>query len=429
MRILHTSDWHLGQTLHEVSREFEHRRFLSWLLDTLVAQEVDALLITGDIFDCANPPPQAQRAYYEFLAHCRECLPALSILVIGGNHDSAGRLDAPRSVLRAVGVTAIGGLPLLPDGEVDAEQVIVPLRTRGGRIGAWVLAVPFLRRADLPMPALAAAGAPHDGGEIGARLIAGVRGLYHGLYARAKALREPGQAILATGHCFLSGGQVSEESERQIQFGNQALPIDVFPTDLAYVALGHLHFAQPVGGFAHVRYAGSPIPLSLAEKDYQHQVVVLDLEGERLVRARTLLIPRFVPMQTVPEMHMPLPIVLSHLRALPRVRPADALDEERPYLEVRVLRERDLPLAGMREEIERALTGAWARLLRIHLMAGDPEVKQALGDQVPERNLKEMDPVEVFQRCYERQFDDDAPEELMVIFHELLDSVRQEAAA
>ncbi|MFP2913001.1 exonuclease subunit SbcD, partial [Pyxidicoccus sp. 3LFB2] len=149
MRLLHTSDWHLGHTLYDVSREAEHAAFLDWLLETLEAQAVDALLVAGDIFDTANPSADAQAAWYHFVARARRRMPRLDVVVIGGNHDSAARLDAPDPLFAALGVRVVGGLPRTR-GELELERLLVPLHDAKGRVGAWVAAVPYLRPADLP---------------------------------------------------------------------------------------------------------------------------------------------------------------------------------------------------------------------------------------------------------------------------------------
>jgi exonuclease SbcD len=150
LRILHTSDWHLGHVFHGVEREYEHRIFLDWLLDTLDAEAVDALLIAGDVFDAANPPASATKLWYHFLGQAHARTPRLQIVVIGGNHDSAARLEAPRPILNELGpLHVVGGLPRV-NGDIDLDRLIVPLRDRQDAIAAWVLAVPFLRPADLP---------------------------------------------------------------------------------------------------------------------------------------------------------------------------------------------------------------------------------------------------------------------------------------
>lgn len=421
MRLLHTSDWHLGQSLLDTPRDYEHACFLAWLLDTLVAERIDALLITGDVFEHANPPPAAQRAYYEFLVACRQRLPRLDIVVIGGNHDSPGRLEAPATLLRAFGVTTIGGLPRHPDGTIASEQVLVPLHDQSGAIAAWVAAVPYLRRADL---------ASFGSDLPDSRLSAAVRSVYAEVLELARARRTPDQALLATGHCYMVGGTTSTDSERRIQFGNQALPLDIFPRDVAYVALGHLHLSQRVLDNEHVRYAGSPIPLSLIEKDYRHQVLVIELAGAQLRAIREVPVPRAVDILVVPAVHAPLAQVLPLLRALPPA-PEGAPAEARPFLEVRVTREGNS--ASLRQDIESALSesGAFARLLRISFPPREAGVVEALGDQSWATSLRELDPREVFQRCYRKSHpsidEDQVPAPLQALFDELLEEAEHAA--
>ncbi len=245
LKLCHTSDWHLGHTLHGHSREYEHRCFLDHLLETLVDRQADALVIAGDVFDTANPPASAQAMFYGFLADARERLPGLDVVIIAGNHDSAARLSAPDPVLRALGVRVVGSVPRLGGGgraPIDAEAMLVPLSDRGGEVAAWVAAVPYLRASDLPVL------------EEGEGVVDAVRRVYDAVLDAARARRKRDQALIATGHCTMVDTAASADSERAILVGEKnALPVDLFADDVAYVALGHLHLAQAVGGRAHVR--------------------------------------------------------------------------------------------------------------------------------------------------------------------------------
>lgn len=420
MKILHTADWHLGQTLHGVPRTIEHAAFLSWLLSTLESEEVDALVVAGDVFDSANPSPNAQEAYYGFLAECRRRMPELSIAIVGGNHDSPERLDAPRSILDAIRISVSGGLPRGASGELDLERALVPLFDRDRQIGAWLLAVPFLRRQDLPAPTDESPDAlTADLEDAHGRLVAGHRTLYQALTRAAKARRARGQALIATGHAYMVGGVVSELSERKIQAGNQhALPADIFPDELAYVALGHLHRAQPIGGRENVRYSGSPIPLSLAEKGYEHQVLLLEIGGDRLRSLRPVFVPRTIDLLTVPEVHAPLVQVLERLRELPRARRGDDVTM-RPYLEVRVLLDSASP--RLRQDIEAALEDAWARLLKI-----DARMERSLCDVAQRAEpLGTTRPEAVFRATYQKQRGGPVPEEILTLFTELVEDLAQ----
>jgi exonuclease SbcD len=410
MRILHTSDWHLGHTLRDLSREAEHEAFLAWLLDRIEQHEVDALLIAGDVFHSANPTAAAQAAYYRFLAEARRRFPMLDIVVIGGNHDSPARLDAPAPLLDAMHVHVVGGLPRRADGAIDAERMVVPLTDADGNITAWVAAVPFLRRSDLP---------PAD--REGDPVVEGVRRIYDDVFAAARSRRFLGQALLAMGHCYMVGSSLSETSERAILGGNaHALPASLFPPDCAYAALGHLHLAQDVGR-PEVRYSGSPIPLSLAEAHYLHEVVLVEFDGARRTAITPIAIPRTVGMLRVPETAPgPIDAVLSLLRALP-----PAGEGPPPFVEVRIALER--PEAELRRKVEDALAGRHARLVDIVTSRAGSAV--ALGDAAPGRRLADLDPVDVFAMKYAREHGTAPPSELVAAFRELLDQQRAEEAA
>jgi DNA repair protein SbcD/Mre11 len=402
VRLLHTADWHLGQTLHGVQREYEHARFLDWLLTVMHDERVDALVVAGDVFDSGNPAPSSLRAFYEFLSTARRRCPSLDVVVVGGNHDSPARLSAPARLLSDIGVRVVGDVPRRTDGSLDPGEFLVRLSDASGRVAAHLAAVPFLRPSDLPR---------------GLGLVDGFRVVYADVLDAARRDLPTGAALVATGHCYMVGGEVSTLSERRIQLGNQeALPVDVFAQDVAYVALGHLHRAQRVGGRDEVRYSGSPIPLSMAERDYKHEVRIVDVDGAGPATSTGLRVPRFVEILTIPETHAPLPEVVAMLEALER-RPSGALDPERPLLEVRVLLDTVQP--NLRATIETALDGAWPRLVRIDMRYSG--TGETLADAVEREHLRELNPEDVFVRCYQRDYEGDVPTDVMHAFRELLD--------
>jgi len=414
MRLLHTSDWHLGHTLYDTTREAEHAAFLAWLLDTLEAQRVEALLVAGDIFDTSNPSAEAQAAWYRFVAQARRRCPTLDIVVIGGNHDSAARLDAPQPLLSALDVRVVGGLTRPGEG-LELERLVVPLHDARGEVRAWVAAVPYLRPADLP--SLSA--------EEGDPLIEGVRAVYADVLEGARARRAPGQALVAMGHCYMVGTELSELSERRILGGNQhALPVDLFPEDVAYAALGHLHKAQRVGGREGVRYSGSPLPLSLSERAYAHQVLLVELDGERLGSVTSLPVPRVAEMLRVPASgEGSLEAVVKALQALP---PAEEglPDWRRPFLEVCV--ELPRPEPALRRQVETALEGKAARLVK--LTPRYTGVGQALAEVHPGPSLKERTPEDVFRARYARYYAGPPEPPLLEAFHLLLTQVQEDAS-
>lgn len=263
-RVLHTADWHLGKLLGDLSREEEHARFLGFLLETIIGEEVDALIVAGDVFDSANPPQSALTQYYEFLAklyRARDC----AVVVVAGNHDSPAQLESPRDVLRAHRTTIVGRA-------VEDPIVLLPDRS-SPRLA--VAAIPFLRDRDLR------SGQMGQGSEaIKQALVAGIAKRYADAGELVSGLGVP---ALATGHLTVLGAAVAD-SEREIHVGGLgSVSTALFPEVFDYVALGHLHRPQSCGGDEIVRYSGSPIPLSFSEASDTKAVRLLDFDESGLV--------------------------------------------------------------------------------------------------------------------------------------------------
>lgn len=401
MRLLHTSDWHLGHMLRgEVAREVEHQAFLRWLLARCEEEAADALVITGDVFDTATPSAAAERMWFEFLAAARRALPAMDIVAIAGNHDSPARLGASSAVLRELGVHVIGGLPRTAGGALDLDRILIPVG--GGR--GLVAAVPFLRPVD-----------------TAADVAEPLSAVYQEVVAAARVRRAPDQALIVTGHLYAAGADAQYLSERRVSVGGQeSAPLRLFPEDISYVALGHIHRPQRVGRDT-IRYAGAPIPLSLDESSYKHQVLAVDFEGARAAEIRALPVPRTIEIQRVPRRGAaPLEEVIAALEALPAARRGEAGDPLRPYLEVVVALDRPEP--KLRTLVEAALEGKRARLVYLHVeQTGD---RAALGDRVTLQRLAELDPREVFVRLWARHHAAAPTEPVLAAFDQLLAEVR-----
>ena len=425
LRILHTADWHLGHSLHGQSRDYEHGRFLDWLLRTLEQRQADALLIAGDIFDSANPPAAAQAMLYRFLVEAGRRLPGLQMVLVAGNHDSPARLEAPSPILETLNVRVVGAVRRDADGRLDTGPLVVPLRGPGGELEAWCAAVPFLRPADLrtALPPVPDPGDEEETALAGDQdpLVAGVQALYDEVIAALAGLRQPEQALIALGHCYMVGSRISDLSERRILGGNQhALPASLFPPSLTYAALGHLHLAQALGEHRHLRYSGSPIPLALDERDYPHQVVQVDLEGGALIALESLPVPRSVEILRFPARGAAPPEELAGLLAAHPFAP-DLSPEEHPYLELVV--RLDQPDPGLRQRIEALLEGRPVRLLK--LTPAYPAKVAGFAAATPSQRLEEIKPEGVFREIYRQQFTADPPAPLLAAFHELLESLAE----
>ena len=413
MRLLHTSDWHLGQTLHEFERDYEHQCFLDWLLDTLETEQVEALLIAGDIFDNANPSAAAQKQFYGFLTAARRRVPHLNIVIIAGNHDSSGRLEAPGPLFAAFGATVVGHTR--QQGEINLDRLVTPLQNRTGDIAAWGLAIPFLRPGDVPLVETE-----------GDRYLKGVELLYRQALDQALSRRQPGQAIIALGHCHMSGGRTSEDSERRLVIGGaEALPVEIFDPVIAYAALGHLHRAQKVGGQERVRYSGSPLPMSFTEIDYRHQVIRIDLDGEAVREITPIPVnggKRFVELLRIPADPAPIDVVLELLGklALP-----DAPLNAQPYLEVQV--QLTGPEPGLAARIDAALDGKPVRRAKIRSFS--PQAQAESGAAPPSLDdLGRLQPDDIFRKLHRSRFGGEPTAELLAVFTELVREADTETA-
>ena len=400
MRLLHTSDWHLGHTLKEVTRDYEHAAFLAWLLETCGREQPDVLVITGDVFDSATPPASAERMWFEFLAAARRAQPAMDIIAIAGNHDSPARLGAASAVLRELNVHVIGGLPRIArdvHAELDLDRILIPVA--GGR--GLVAAVPFLRPIDTPI-----------------NVEDPLASVYGEVMIAARERRRADQALIVLGHLYVTGAEPSWLSERRVSIGGQeSASLRLFPDDIDYVALGHMHRAQRVGR-ATIRYAGAPIALSLDEASYRHQAVVVDFAGGRVTEMRSVEVPQVIEIVRVPKRGAaPLADVLEELRALPARLPGD--DPARPYLDVAVALDRPEP--RLRTTIEAALDGKRPRLVQLRVeLSGDGA---ALGDRVIAKRLAELDPRDVFTQLWARSHADPPSTAVIGAFERLLAEV------
>lgn len=410
LRVLHTADWHLGQSFCGFDRDYEHSRFLDWLLSQIHALQPDALLLPGDVFDSINPSARAQQRFYNFLAASHAALPSLEIVVTAGNHDAAARLEAPRNLLDSLNISVVGTVPRDDDGEIDVQRFLVPLHNNSGVVSGIALAVPFLRPADVPF--LPDADDPY---------LAGIRELYRQVTEAALRMQSgqyPDAALIGMGHCHLSGGSESPDSERRLVVGGaEALAADTFDSRMSYIALGHLHRAQKFGQ-GRIRYSGSPIPLSFAETGYRHQILQATFEATELQTVDEIPVPRSTPLMKIPPRGAaPLDELLSRLQALdlePSLPP-----EQQPFLEVRV--QEAGPDPTRRTRIEQALEGQPVRLASIKVErpgnADGQDNDAGLPDTV---SPQELQPLDVLMGVWREKYDSEPDAAVLEVFREIL---------
>lgn len=272
MKILHTSDWHIGRQLYGRKRYPEFESFLQWLANLIESEKIDTLLVSGDIFDTPTPSNRSQKLYYQFL--CRVCSSALSNVVItGGNHDSPSFLNAPRELLGALNVHVVGAA-----GETPEDEVIL-LKNQSGNVQAVILAVPYLRDRDVRTALVG-----EDDQDKHLELVKGIKEHYEKVAQAALPLLKsnPDVPVVAMGHLFAAGGKTLDgDGVRELYVGSVArVGLDVFPDIADYVALGHLHVPQVLKGTDHIRYSGSPFPMGFSEANQKKSVVVVRFEGK-----------------------------------------------------------------------------------------------------------------------------------------------------
>lgn len=412
IKILHTADWHLGQLFHEYDRTYEHQQFLDWLVRTMQGEEIDVLLISGDVFDLSNPSAASIRQFYTFLNRASQAQPDLQIIVTAGNHDSATRLESPKPLLESSKIHIVGIVEKDHESNIDTDKLVIPL-TKHGETKAWCMAIPFLRMGDYPTVV--------DGDNPYA---AGVAQLYGDVYQTAKSKQRSGQPIIAMGHLHAHGAERTDldSHERQIMGGVECIAASAFPADIAYVALGHIHKAQRLGGKEHIRYSGSPIPMSFSELNYRHQVITFTIAAGAVSALKPLEVPVTVPLLKMPSTHSNLAEVLLGLAQLPSTDGQDRATA--PYLQVNVLL--DAPEPGLRHQVEQALAGKHVRLARIDTQYPAQKGATAQTPILSPDELQRLQPAAVFNEVYHAKYGTKVPDELRALFDEIAASVNEE---
>ncbi|EXY59814.1 exonuclease SbcCD subunit D [Bacteroides fragilis] len=409
IRILHTADWHLGQTFFGYDRTQEHEHFLDWLAGVLTKNKIDVLIVAGDVFDVSNPSAASQRMFYRFIHRVTTENPRLQLVVVAGNHDSAARLESPLPLLQEMR-TEIKGIVRKQNGKIDYEHLLVELKNAAGEGEALCLAVPFLRQGDYPV--VETEGNPY---------AEGVKELYARLLKYALKKRTDGQALVAVGHLLATGSEIAEKdhSERIIIGGLESVSPESFPEQIVYTALGHIHKAQRVSGRENIRYAGSPLPMSFAEKHYHHGVVKVTLDEGWAVEIEKLEYTPLVRLLSIPATEAAAPDeVLDELRGLELPE-----DEPMPYLEVKVKLSEPEPM--LRQQVEEILEGKPVRLARI-VSFYRQGAEGGVGEETLTAGLQEMNPLQIVKATFENSYQTEMPEELVNLFQEACRTINLE---
>lgn len=384
MRLLHTSDWHLGQHFMGKSRQAEHQALIDWLLQQVQAEAVDAVLLAGDIFDTGTPPSHARELYSQLVVRLREA--GVGLLLLGGNHDSVAMLGENQALLACLGTHLVAQPAVQP-----SDQVLV-LPQRDGAPGCIVCAVPFLRPRDVLQ-----SQAGQSALDKQQALQQAIQAHYAAVYQAALVRQAELQArlgrrlpLVATGHLTTLGSSLSE-SVREIYVGSlEAFPCDAFPP-VDYIALGHIHRPQRVGGHEHIRYCGSPLPLSFDEAAQDKEVLLIDLGDTGLQKVRPLPVPRFQGLQavrgTLDELALAMPALAAQASAACPM-----------WLEVTVSQDDYLP--DLPARVQQMTEGLPLEVLRVRRDRGTATAQLAA---LARETLDELSPQEVFERRLQQE--------------------------
>lgn len=401
MKIIHTADLHLGNVFHQHSRVEEHRHFFQWLLQTLREETPDALIISGDIFDTPNPSVEVQRLFFDFLTDCTDQNEGMQVVIIAGNHDSGARLETAEALLQQHNIYVRGTVHRAGDS-YDFERNILPLSTRHSSEAAVVCyALPFLRAIDYP----------HG--------MSVEEGLKHHLEQMDKCHKKSdfkSLPVVVAAHFYAVGAYVNEveHSERLVVGGQDAVSVGNMAKRYTYTALGHIHKAQAVNDLDTVRYAGSPIPLSFSERDYQRSVTLLNIDEGGNTEVSTLDYTPLCALLTLPKFGYASPEkLLSLLSELPEDDGTKAR-ETWPFLELRV--EISQPEPELRAQIVQQLSNKAVRFCRVATNLAHSGERKAEDLPSLANNLEQISPLDLAQRHYQERFDNEMPDALLQRF-------------
>ena len=376
MKILHTSDWHLGRTLYGRKRYEEGEAFLNWLAGLIEEENIDVLLVAGDVFDNSTPSNRAQELYYRFL--CRITTAAhRQVVIIAGNHDSPSFLNAPRELLKFLNVHVVGDV----SGPPVVEVIVLSGADREPRL--IVCAIPYLRDRDIRTTEAGESVADKE-----RKIVEGIRTHYRHVCEAAeeqRTLMKNPAPIVAMGHLFTAGGQTMDgDGVRELYIGALAqVGADIFPGSIDYLALGHLHVPQAVGGSEFIRYSGSPFPMSFGEADQEKMVVLIEF-AENKPRITNIPTPRFQELQTLTGDWPTISGKIDELKSR----------QSRAWLEI--VYEGDEVAGNLRGQLDEAVAGTGIEILRIR---NNRILEQALSRMDEGETLDDLDATEVFRRC------------------------------
>jgi exonuclease SbcD len=404
MKIIHTADWHIGKVLHKQELNGEAELFLEWLNEFITREEIDALLVSGDIFDLANPAHKDLSLYYQFLHNVSRT--GIQVVITGGNHDSVSLLQTTQSLLKPMQIHVVAGMP------EDVKNVVIPLCRKNGKPGCIALAIPYLRDKDLRT-----AESADNQQDKWLNYAAAIRNHYSA--ALRKAQEEYGNEIpvIAMGHLFVQGALTSD-SEREIHVGTlQGVDGSHFPGEIGYFALGHIHKPQRIGKNDAMRYSGSPYYLDFSEVGFEKQILVIECHEGKALQVQSVPVPCF---RKLLRWQGRLAEIRNQISTFANDAPLQAFAEvhvtEKKF-DAQVIAEMD-DMANQKNECVKIIKS------RIEFLEKSTEDE----DWAPDIQIRELTPTQVLDRKLDAVgIPDDERIELLEVYASVLEEVYQQS--
>ncbi len=400
MKILHTADWHIGKSLYKHDLYEDILLFFDALVDIIVREQVEVLLVSGDVFDLANPSNTDKEIYYQFLTRLTSL--HINTIITAGNHDSARMLEAPKELLKHLHIHVVGSAD-------SFENQVIPLLDKQQNEKACILAIPYLRDRDIRQ---ITSGEKYQDKVEATRV--GLVNHYKSILAYAQKAGHRGPFI-AMGHLYMQGAHVSD-SEREIQIGNTAgIAVEQFSQLFDYMALGHIHRPQKLNKEGTIRYSGSPISLSFSERKDDKVVILLELKENKIDQIKTLSL----------EKNRDLIRISGSLDHIKHSLSTIKQDKKLPAFVELHAQELERDQAKILELIQLAHQESESYKVVHHKIQFTNQLNTLL-EQEDTSSIQELRPIDVFRSKMEEEIqDDDLKKELELKFYELLESVNE----
>lgn len=415
MKIIATSDWHLGNLFHGNDRLSEHEHFLKWLLQQLEEHRPEALLVAGDIFDNGNPSAAAQSLYYNFLSQAAMICPTMKIIITAGNHDSASRLEAPRPILSHNNIEIRGNIhrSWVNDEEsghwqIDFDDLIIPINDE-----VAVIAVPYLR-----------SDVVHN-----SDYSAGVKHILSELTQRARKLY-PTSKLVMMAHMYAKGAEIASKdaSEKIVIGGQEEVNMEGWNDHPEYFTCGHIHKRQHIWNTDWARYTGSILPMSFAEKDYKHGVDLISINDNEKIKVQQLVYTPQHRLRILPENDESISV--KELKRLISNSLIDRIDgklgDDFEYLVIKV--KQNIINNDEIKELEEIINSKNVVLCKIQKVIEQIEVHTISGSQkiTSIDDILNRNPIETLKECFYLMHGSEMTNRQEALLNELIKDVKSE---